>query len=155
MSGAICLFGTVLDYPMYDRRRSCTFLACQGLTGERWLSVPEKTRVLPNLTIPSVEGCHNQLFNQLVERINRYEKEKYLYPLFRPSYPDRRHCGLFIDTQTRKFGRSDSANHDDDRKARDRKEADHDHHDDRKSIVGRAGSKFSSLQGMALQASNT
>jgi hypothetical protein len=57
-----------------------------------------------------------------VERINRYEKETFLYPLSIPSYADRIHCGLFIDTQTRKQGRSDSENHDDDdddRKARD------------------------------------
>jgi len=68
-----------------------------------------------------------------VERINRYEKETFLYLLSIPSYADRIHCGLFIDTQTRKQGRSDSENHDDDddRKARDRRETDH-HDNDRK-----------------------
>jgi hypothetical protein len=67
------------------------------------------------------------------ERINSHEKEKNIYPLFGSSDDDRHHYVLFIgSTQKRKYGRSDSENHDDnDRKTHAPREADH-HHNDRK-----------------------
>jgi hypothetical protein len=74
----------------------------------------------------------NIFHHKLVERINRYEKEKSYYPLFSSSDDDRHNDGLFIGTQTRKHRRSDPENHDhDDRKTHTPREADH-HHNNRK-----------------------
>jgi hypothetical protein len=73
------------------------------------------------------------LNHNLAERINSYEKKKNIYPLFGSSDDDRYHDGLFIGSaKKRKFGRSDSENHDDDyRKTRAPGEENH-HHNDRK-----------------------
>jgi len=38
--------------------------------------------------------------NKLTERSNRYEKEKYCYPLFNASYADRYLCSLCSDKHT-------------------------------------------------------
>ena len=42
----------------------------------------------------------NHFTIKLTERSNRYEKEKYRYPLFSASYADHHLCGLCIDTHT-------------------------------------------------------
>jgi hypothetical protein len=71
------------------------------------------------------------LNHNLAERINSYEKEKNIYPLFGSSDDGRHHDGLFISAQARKYGRRDPENHDDNnRKTRTRRETDH-HHDNR------------------------
>ena len=54
-----------------------------------------------------VESCHsrkdiviNHITSKFARRSSCYEKEKYVYQLFGPSYADRSHFGLRIDIQT-------------------------------------------------------
>ena len=84
--------------------------------------------------------------HKLVERSSRHDKEN--FPLYSHPYIGRRHDGLWIEVEGGHYRRSDEKNHDDCPTAGYPTAADH--HNDYHSIVSRAGSEFSSLQGMAM-----
>jgi hypothetical protein len=68
--------------------------------------------------------------------MTRYENQIYYYSLFIPSSVHPNPCGMFINTQIPKQGKSNPGNNNDDhRKSCVRRDANH--HNDRKQITGR------------------
>ena len=67
--------------------------------------VSRSGKIVPKLAIPSGEKVSEPtLFHKLTGRSTRYEKKKYLYPLFARSYADRHLCGLCITPKQESTG---------------------------------------------------